>query len=65
LAVVLRSPVRTKPPWMEPPLQELVALAALAAFGCGLALAVGDHFFTAVLGAAGTVATIEAIRRSR
>ena len=57
--------MKTKPPWMEPRLHELVALAALAAFGCGLALAVGDHFFAAVLGAAGAVATIEAIRRSR
>jgi hypothetical protein len=43
----------------------LVALTALAAFGCGLALAIGDLFFGVVFGAANAVATIEAIRRSR
>jgi hypothetical protein len=32
---------------MEPRLQELVALAGLAAFGCGLALEVGDLLFAA------------------
>jgi len=49
---------------MEPRLQELVALAGLAAFGCGLALEVGDFLFAAILGAASAVATVEAIRPS-
>jgi alkylhydroperoxidase/carboxymuconolactone decarboxylase family protein YurZ len=47
---------------MEARLHELIALAALAALGCGLALEVGD--FGAIFGAAGAVATTEAIRRS-
>jgi hypothetical protein len=37
-----------KTPWMEPALRELLALAALAAFGCGLALAQGDFLFVAI-----------------
>jgi hypothetical protein len=49
---------------MEPPLRELVALAGLAALGCGLALTLGDLFFAAVFGAAAAVAAIEAMRRS-
>jgi alkylhydroperoxidase/carboxymuconolactone decarboxylase family protein YurZ len=49
---------------MEARLHELIALAALAALGCGLALEVGDLFFGAIFGAAGAVATTEAIRRS-
>jgi len=54
-----------KPPWMDPRLQELVALAALAAFGCGLALAQGDLMFVAIFAAACAVIIIEAIRRLR
>jgi len=57
--------VKTRPPWMEPRLHELVALAALAALGYGLASAVGDLWFAAIFGAACAVATIEAIRWSR
>jgi alkylhydroperoxidase/carboxymuconolactone decarboxylase family protein YurZ len=41
-----------KPPWMDPGLRELVALAVLAAFGCGLALAQGEFLFVAIFGAA-------------
>jgi hypothetical protein len=54
-----------KAPWMEPRLRELVTLGTLAAFGCGLALALGDLLFAAIFGAASAVATIETIRRSR
>jgi hypothetical protein len=36
-------------------LHELVALAALAALGCGLALAVGDFWFAAIFGIASAV----------
>jgi hypothetical protein len=31
--------VQMKAPWTDPSLRELLALAALAAFGCGLAFA--------------------------
>ena len=55
--------MKTKQPRMEPRLHELIALAALAALGCGLALEVGDLLFAAIFGAASVVATIEAIRR--
>jgi hypothetical protein len=35
-----RAPTcQMKAPWTDPSLRELLALAALAAFGCGLALA--------------------------
>jgi len=37
-----------KTPWTEPALRELLALAALSAFGCGLALAQGDFLFAAI-----------------
>jgi len=50
---------------MAPGVLELLVLAALAAFGCGLALAQGDFLFAAIFGAANAVAIIEAIRRSR
>jgi hypothetical protein len=53
------------PPWTDPVLRELVALAALAAFGCGLALAKGDLLFLSIFGAASAVTIIEAVRRSR
>jgi len=52
-----------KLPWMDPRLRELIALAALAAFGCGLALARGDFLFVAVFVAASAVTISEAIRR--
>src|SRR5262249_32007426 len=54
--------------WMarpDPSLRELLALAALAAFGCGLALAQGGLLFLAIFAAASVVTIIEAVRRSR
>jgi hypothetical protein len=54
-----------KAPWTDPSLRELVALAALAAFRCGLALARGDLLFLIIFGAASAVTIIEAVRRSR
>jgi ABC-type uncharacterized transport system YnjBCD permease subunit len=53
------------PRQQKPPLWELLVLAALAAFACGLAVVLGDFLFAAIFGAANTVATTEAIRRSR
>jgi hypothetical protein len=52
-----------KLPCTDPPFRELVALAVLAAFGCGLALSQGDVLFAAIFGAACAVTIIEAIRR--
>jgi len=52
-----------KLPWMDPRLQELVALAFLAAFGCGLALSQDNLLFAAIFGAACAATIIEAIRR--
>ena len=57
--------VQMKAPWTDPSLRELLALAALAAFGCGLALAQGDFLFAVVFCAASVLTIIEAIRRSR
>ena len=57
--------IQMKAPWTDPSLRELLALAALAAFGCGLALAQGDFLFAVVFCAASVVAIIEAILRSR
>jgi hypothetical protein len=54
-----------KLPWMDARLRELVALAALAALGCGLALSQGDLLFAAIFGAACALTIIEAIRRPR
>ena len=54
-----------KPPWTDPNLRELLALAALAAFGCGLALVQGDLLFLSIFSVASAVAIIEAVRRSR
>jgi len=51
--------------WMDPGVRELAALSALAALGCGLAVAQGDLLFVALFGAASVVAIIEAIRRLR
>jgi hypothetical protein len=53
-----------KLPW-DPRLRELVALAVLGAFGCGLALSQGDLLFVAIFGAACAVTIIEAMRRLR
>jgi len=57
--------VQMKAPWTDPSLRELLALAALAALGCGLALAQSDLFFLSLFGAACAVTIIEAVRRSR
>jgi len=38
--------------WMDPGVPELAALSALAALGCGLAVAQGDLLFVALFGAA-------------
>ena len=54
-----------KAPWIDPALRELLGLAALAAFGCGLALAQSDLLFLAIFAAASVVTIIEAVRRSR
>jgi hypothetical protein len=40
-----------KLPWTDPRFRELVALALLAAFGCGLALSQDDLLFAAIFGA--------------
>jgi hypothetical protein len=50
---------------MDPWLRELAALSALAALGCGLAVAHGDFVFVALFGAASILAIVEAIRRLR
>jgi uncharacterized membrane protein YeaQ/YmgE (transglycosylase-associated protein family) len=50
---------------MDRRVQELAALLALAALGCGLAAAQGDLLFRAIFGAAIIVTIIEAIRRLR
>jgi hypothetical protein len=50
---------------VDPHLPELLTLAVLAAFGCGLALARGHFLFVGIFAAASAVMIIEAIRRSR
>jgi hypothetical protein len=52
-----------KAPWTHPGLRELLALAALAAFGCGLALAHGDFLFATIFAAAGALIIFVALRR--
>jgi hypothetical protein len=47
---------------MDPRFRELVALAVLAAFGCGLALSQDSLLFAAIFGAACAATIIEAIR---
>ena len=47
-----------KAPWTDPTLRELVALGALAAFGCGLALARGDLLFLSIFGAASAIKSL-------
>jgi hypothetical protein len=54
-----------KVPWTDPGLRELLALAALAAFGCGLALARDDLMFTAIFAAACAVTIVGVMRRLR
>jgi hypothetical protein len=44
-----KAPTREmKAPWTDPGLRELLALAVVAAFGCGLALAQNSLFFAAI-----------------
>jgi len=50
-----------KVPWSDPDLRELAALAALAALGCGLALAQGDFLFGAIFAAASALIIVEAL----
>jgi hypothetical protein len=54
-----------KAPWTDPGLRELLALAALAAFGCGLALAQADLLFATIFAAASAMVIVEALRRLR
>jgi hypothetical protein len=54
-----------KLPWMDPHLPELLTLAVLAAFGCGLALAERHFLFVGIFAAASAVTIIEAIGRLR
>jgi hypothetical protein len=54
-----------KAPWTDPALRELLALAALSAFGCSLALAQGDFLFVAIFAAASAIVIVEALRRLR
>ena len=56
---------RMKAPWTDPALRELLALAALAAFGFGMALAHGDFLFLAIFAAATAFIIVAALRRSR
>ena len=52
-----------KAPWKDPGLRELLALAALAAFGCGLALAQADLLFATIFAAASAFIVVTALRR--
>jgi hypothetical protein len=52
-----------KTPWTEPALRELLALAAVSAFGCSLALAQGDFLFAAIFAAASSLIIVEAMRQ--
>jgi hypothetical protein len=61
----LQSHSEMKAPWTDPGLRELLALAALAAFGCGLALAQWDFLFVAIFAAASALIIVEALRRLR
>ena len=54
-----------KAPWTDPGLRELLALAALAAFGCGLALAQADLLFATIFAAASAFIVVAALRRLR
>jgi hypothetical protein len=54
-----------KGPWTDPGLRELLALAALASLGGGLALAQDDFLFAAIFAAASAMVIVEALRRLR
>ena len=49
-------------PWMDKALPELLALAALAAFGCGLALAQDDFAFAAIFAVESALIIVEVLR---
>jgi hypothetical protein len=51
-----------KTPWTDPPVRELLALAALSAFGCGLALTQDDLFFATTFAAASAFIVVAALR---
>jgi len=46
-----------------PDLREVLALAALSIFGCGLAFGQSDFLFATLFAAAGALTIIEALRR--
>jgi hypothetical protein len=48
-----------KAPWSDPGLRELLALAALAAFGCGLALAQDDFAFAVIFAVESALIIVE------
>jgi hypothetical protein len=50
---------------VRPALRELLALATLSGFGCGLALALADFLFAAFFAAASAAVIVEALRRLR
>ena len=55
--------MRDESPRIDPAVPELAALSALAALGCGLAVAQGDFVFVALFGAASIVTIIEVVGR--
>jgi hypothetical protein len=52
-----------KAPWTDPGLRELLALAGLAAFGCGLALTQDDFLFATIFAVESATVIAEALRR--
>jgi hypothetical protein len=52
-----------KAPWSGPGLRELLALAALVAFGCGLAVAQGDLLFATIFTGESATVIAEALQR--
>jgi hypothetical protein len=54
-----------KAPWSDPGLRELLALAALAVFGCGLALAQDDFAFAVIFAVESALIIVKALRRLR
>jgi hypothetical protein len=59
------EPAGMKAPWTARLCGKLLALAALSAFGCGLALAHADFLFAAIFAAASAAVIVEALRRLR
>jgi hypothetical protein len=52
-----------KAPWSGPGLRELLALAALVAFGCGLAVAQDDLLFATIFTGESATVIAEALQR--